>query len=32
VDTYVPLGPAADTVLLSTDDIVAGALEVTGRG
>ena len=32
VDTYVPLGPAADTVLLSADDIVAGALRVTGRG
>ncbi len=25
VDTYVPLGPAADTVLLSEDDIVAAA-------
>lgn len=25
LDTYVPLGPAADTVLLAEDDIVAGA-------
>jgi 2-oxoisovalerate dehydrogenase E1 component len=27
-DSYVPLGPAADTVLLSEDEIVAGALRV----
>ncbi|HWB72766.1 MAG TPA: transketolase C-terminal domain-containing protein, partial [Egibacteraceae bacterium] len=30
-DSYVPLGPAADTVLLSEDDIVSGALQVAGR-
>jgi 2-oxoisovalerate dehydrogenase E1 component len=30
-DSYVPLGPAAETVLLQEDDIVAGVLEVTGR-
>ncbi|MGD2017983.1 MAG: thiamine pyrophosphate-dependent enzyme [Planctomycetota bacterium] len=28
-DTYIPLGPAADVVLLSEEDIVAGAREVT---
>ena len=28
VDTYVPLGPAADVVLLSEEDIVAGAREL----
>jgi 2-oxoisovalerate dehydrogenase E1 component len=27
-DSYVPLGPAADTVLLSADDIVKGASQV----
>jgi 2-oxoisovalerate dehydrogenase E1 component len=27
-DTYIPLGPAADLVLLSEDDIIAGAKEV----
>jgi 2-oxoisovalerate dehydrogenase E1 component len=31
VDTYVPLGPAADVVLLSEDDIVRGAVEVAAR-
>ncbi|MGH3441520.1 MAG: thiamine pyrophosphate-dependent enzyme [Nitriliruptorales bacterium] len=32
LDTYVPLGPAADTVLLQEDDIVRGAIEAaTGR-
>jgi 2-oxoisovalerate dehydrogenase E1 component len=31
VDTYVPLGPAADVVLLSEDDVVAGVLAVAGR-
>jgi 2-oxoisovalerate dehydrogenase E1 component len=30
VDTYVPLGPAADVVLLGEDDIVAGARRVAG--
>ena len=30
-DSYVPLGPAADTVLLSEDDIVKAAVEVAGR-
>jgi 2-oxoisovalerate dehydrogenase E1 component len=29
-DTYVPLGPAADTVLLSEDDIVDAAYELAG--
>jgi 2-oxoisovalerate dehydrogenase E1 component len=27
-DSYVPLGPAADTVLLSEDDIIAGAVRI----
>ena len=27
-DTFVPLGPAADLVLLSEDDIVQGALDL----
>ena len=31
-DTYVPLGPAADTVLLSTDDIVKAASQLARRG
>lgn len=31
VDTYIPLGPAADTVLVSEDDIVAAALKLTGQ-
>ncbi len=30
-DTFVPLGPAAATVLLSEDDVVAAALRVTGH-
>jgi 2-oxoisovalerate dehydrogenase E1 component len=30
-DSFVPLGPAAATVLLSEDDIVAAALRVAGR-
>ena len=30
-DSYVPLGPAADTVLLSEGDIVKGAAALTGR-
>ena len=30
-DCYVPLGPAADLVLLSEDEIVAGAVEAAGR-
>src|SRR3954447_1496843 len=30
-DSFVPLGPAAATVLLSEDDIVAAALRITGR-
>jgi 2-oxoisovalerate dehydrogenase E1 component len=30
-DSFVPLGPAAVTVLLSEDDIVAAALRVAGR-
>ena len=30
-DTYVPLGAAADTVLLSTDDIVKAASELASR-
>ena len=29
-DSFVPLGPAADTVLLSEDDIVAAAAEMLG--
>ncbi|MPZ89156.1 MAG: MFS transporter [Nitriliruptorales bacterium] len=29
-DSYVPLGPAAATVLLSEDDIVRGALDLAG--
>ncbi len=29
-DSFVPLGPAAATVLLSEDDVVAAALHVTG--
>jgi 2-oxoisovalerate dehydrogenase E1 component len=29
-DTFVPLGPAADVVLLQTDDIVRAALRVVG--
>jgi 2-oxoisovalerate dehydrogenase E1 component len=31
-DSYVPLGPAAATVLLSEDDIVAAGLRIAGRG
>jgi len=31
-DSFIPLGPAAATVLLSEDDIVAAALRVVGRG
>ena len=31
-DSFVPLGPAAATVLLSEDDIVAAALRVADRG
>ncbi len=31
-DSFVPLGPAAATVLLSEDDIVAAALRVAHRG
>ncbi len=31
VDTYIPLGPAADTVLVSEDAIVAAALDLAGR-
>ncbi|HEV2473357.1 MAG TPA: transketolase C-terminal domain-containing protein, partial [Chthonomonadales bacterium] len=31
LDTYVPLGPAADLVLPTERDIVARALEITGR-
>jgi 2-oxoisovalerate dehydrogenase E1 component len=30
VDTYVPLGPAADVVLLGEDDVVAAAQRVVG--
>ncbi len=30
-DSYVPLGPAADTVLLQEDDIVAAARDLVGR-
>jgi 2-oxoisovalerate dehydrogenase E1 component len=29
-DSYVPLGPAASTVLLSEDDVIAAALQVAG--
>ena len=29
-DTFVPLGPAAATVLLSEDDVVAAAVRVAG--
>jgi 2-oxoisovalerate dehydrogenase E1 component len=29
-DTFVPLGPAAATVLLSEDDVVVAALRVAG--
>ena len=31
LDTYIPLGPAADTVLVSEDAIVAAALDLAGR-
>jgi 2-oxoisovalerate dehydrogenase E1 component len=31
-DSFVPLGPAAETVLLSEDDVVAAALRVADRG
>ena len=31
VDTYIPLGPAADTVLVSEDAIVEAALKLAGR-
>ena len=30
-DTFVPLGPAATTALLSEDDIVAAAVGVAGK-
>ena len=30
VDTFIPLGPAADTVLVSEDDIVAAARALAG--
>ncbi|MCP4093522.1 MAG: MFS transporter [Planctomycetes bacterium] len=30
-DTYVPLGPAADLVLMSEEDIIEGALSAAGR-
>ncbi len=30
-DSYIPLGPAADTVLLQEDDIVAAALDLQAR-
>jgi 2-oxoisovalerate dehydrogenase E1 component len=32
VDSYVPLGPAADTVLLQEHEITAAALALVGRG
>ncbi len=31
-DSFVPLGPAAATVLLSEDDVVAAAVRVAGLG
>ncbi|MPZ72143.1 MAG: MFS transporter [Nitriliruptorales bacterium] len=31
-DSYVPLGPAAGTVLLSEADVVKGAVRILGRG
>ena len=30
-DSFIPLGPAADTVLVGEDDIVAAALRLTGK-
>jgi len=32
MDTYVPLGPAADTVLPTEPSIVAAAVELMGKG